>query len=123
MLEAPFPSRFRNPVRCRRLYGRTAYPAEVSRQDPAHHLSEQRYAEEVHILYQCIGYQSGHGCRTIPSTMEYRTVFQVAEAAPQDKKVLGRVRKRCQDPDLCSHYNLLHDGDCAEKDADQAVHL
>ena len=45
-----------------------------------------------------------------------RAIFQVAQAASEDKKVLGQLRKRCQNPNLFCHHHLLHDGNCAEED-------
>ena len=55
--------------------------------------------------------------------MADRAVFQMAEAASQDKKVLGRNRERRQNPDLLSDYGLLHDGHRPEETGYPAVHL
>ena len=50
-------------------------------------------------------------------------VLQVAEAASEDKKVLGRDRECRKNLDLHCNNRLLHDGDYAEKDGCQTVNL
>ena len=55
--------------------------------------------------------------------MADRAVFQMAEAAFQDKKVLGQLRERRQDTDLLRNNQLLNDGDCAKEDACREVYL
>lgn len=46
----------------------------------------------------------------------------MGQAAPQNKKVLGQLRKCRQDTDLLRRHQLLHDGHSAEEDARQEVY-
>ena len=47
--------------------------------------------------------------------MADRAFLQMDQAASEDKKVLGYVRKRSSYSDILCNYSLLHDGHCAEK--------
>ena len=48
--------------------------------------------------------------------MADRDFLQMDQAASEDKKVLGCVRKRGSYSDILRNYSLLHDDHCAEKD-------
>ena len=50
--------------------------------------------------------------RPIQEPLADRAVLQVAQAAPQDQKVLGNYRERCQNTDSGCYYCLLPCGDC-----------
>ena len=47
----------------------------------------------------------------------------MVEAAFEDKKVLGGVRERREDPNLHRNNRLLYDGNRAEKDWNQQTYL
>ena len=103
-------------------YEQRADPLQVSREDQAHHLLGRRAAAEVHLLHQCAGYQPYDGRGTLPQSLADRTVLQVVEAASQDKKVLGRVRERREDPDIHRNNCLLYDGN-REEDGNRQAYL
>ena len=47
----------------------------------------------------------------------------MVEAASEDKKVLGRVRERREDPDIHRNNRLLYDGNCAEENGYRQAYL
>ena len=46
------------------------------------------------------------GYRTLQEPLADRTVLQMAQAAPQDKEILGYYRERSEDTNLCCHLYL-----------------
>lgn len=93
-MEAEVPKRLGDPLGCHRPHGRNAYREEISRQDTQGGLLGHGVQKKIRVLYQRFGYQTGNNFRPLQKPLADRAVLQMAQAAPQDKKVLGRNRER-----------------------------
>ena len=89
----------------------------------------RRFPPGSSILSDAIGYMNGELTRGKYPEKVRRIVYwddeqiQVVEAAFEDKKVLGGVRERREDPNIHRNNRLLYDGNRAEKDGNQQAYL
>ena len=73
----------RRPVRCHRIYGRSADHEQISREDQTDTVPGSGVRQDFHLLHKCPGHKPVEGSRTIPQQVADRAVLQMAEAAPE----------------------------------------
>ena len=72
----------RRPVRCHRIYGRSADNEQISREDQTDTVPGSGVRQDFHLLHKRPEYKPVEGGRTVPQQVADRAVLQMAEAAP-----------------------------------------